>query len=199
MILLKKQKLEELSKQNNGVLKTSDAVKLGFTKPYFLDFVRNNNYKKLSRGVYLAPDSWEDGMFALQSRYAKAVFSHETALYLLELSEREPLKYEVTVPHGYNSTKLKQQNVSVFSVKPEWYPIGVVECKTPMGNSVCVYNAERTLCDIFKGNCKIEIQDKQFAIKQYLRNRKKNIPLLLEYAKEFKVENAVKRYLEVLL
>ena len=189
---MKKQMLIELSKQNNGILKTSDAVKLGISKPYFLDYVRNNGYRMLSRGVYLAPDSWEDGMFALQSRYEKAVFSHET-------SEREPLKYEVTVPHGYNSTKLKQQNVSVFSVKPEWYLVGVIECKTPMGNSVHVYNAERTLCDIFKGNCKIEIQDKQFAIKQYLRNREKNISLLLEYAKGFKVENAVKQYLEVLL
>ncbi len=143
---MKKQMLIELSKHNNGILKTSDAVKLGITKPYFLDYVRNNGYKMLSRGVYLAPDSWEDGMFALQSRY--------------------PLRYEVTVPHGYNSTKLKQQNVSVFSVKPEWYSVGVIECKTPMGNNVHVYNAERTLCDIFKGNCKIEIQDKQFAIKQ---------------------------------
>ncbi len=94
---------------------------------------------------------------------------------------------------------MKQQNVYVYSVKPEWYSVGVIECKTPMGNSVNVYSAERTLCDIFKGNCKIEIQDKQFAIKQYLRNREKNIPLLLEYAKEFKVENAVKQYLEVLL
>ena len=165
--------LEELSKQNNSILKTSEAVKLGFTKPFFLEFVRNNGYKMLSRGVYLAPDSWEDGMFALQIRYAKAVLSHETALYLLELSEREPLEYEVTVPHGYNSTNLKQQNVSVFSVKPEWYSIGVIECKTPMENTVRVYNAERTLCDIFKGNCKIEIQDKQFAIKQYLGNREK--------------------------
>ncbi len=90
MIFLKKQMLIELSKQNNGILKTSDAVKLGISKPYFLDYVRNNGYRMLSRGVYLAPDSWEDGMFALQSRYEKAVFSHETALYLLELSEREP-------------------------------------------------------------------------------------------------------------
>lgn len=43
----------------------------------------------LSRGVYLAPDSWKDGMFVLQSRYAKAVFPYETALYLLEKMQIE--------------------------------------------------------------------------------------------------------------
>ena len=87
----------------------------------------------------------------------------------------------------------------MYSVKPEWYSLGIIETETPMGNSVKIYNTERTLCDIFKTNCHIEIQDKQFAVKEYIRQKEKNIPLLLEYAKTLKVEKAVKQYLEVLL
>ena len=196
---MKRELIENLSKQNNGILKTSDVEKLGITKPYFYEFLAKHGYKKLSQGVYLAPDSWEDGMYALQQRFCKAVFSHETALYLLGLSEREPFHYEVTVPHGYNATNLKSQNAVVYSVKPEWYSLGIIETETPMGNSVKIYNTERTLCDIFKTNCHIEIQDKQFAVKEYIRQKEKNIPLLMEYAKTLKVEKAVKQYLEVLL
>ena len=196
---MKREMLENLSAQNNGVLKTSDAEKLGISKQYFYEFVKKRGYKKLSRGIYLVPGSWEDSMYALQQRFNKAVFSHETALYLLGLSERETFRYEVTVPHGYNATSLKQQNAAVYSVKPECYPIGIIESKTPMGNSVKTYNAERTLCDIFKANCHIEIQDRQFAVKEYVRQKEKNIPLILEYAKTLKVEKAVKQYLEVLL
>ena len=196
---MKREMLEKLSKQNNGILKTSDAERLGVTKPYFYEFIAKRGYKKLSQGVYLAPDSWEDGLYALQQRFCKAVISHETALYLLGLSEREPTRYEFTVPHGYNATSLKRQDAAVYSVKPEWYPIGIVDSKTPMGNSVKIYNAERTLCDIFKPNCHIEIQDRQFAVKEYVRQKDKNIPLLLEYAKILKAEKAVKHYLEVLL
>ena len=178
---------------------TKKAVLFYNKQPYFYEFLAKHGYKKLSQGVYLAPDSWEDGMYALQQRFCKAVFSHETALYLLGLSEREPFQYEVTVPHGYNATNLKNQNAVVYSVKPEWYSLGIIETETPMGNSVKIYNTERTLCDIFKTNCHIEIQDKQFAVKEYIRQKEKNIPLLLEYAKTLKVEKAVKQYLEVLL
>lgn len=196
---MKRQLIENLSIKNNGVIRTSDVISLGISKQYFHEFVAKNGYRMISRGVYLSPNSWEDGMYNLQSRYSKAIFSYETALYLLGLSEREPFQYEVTVPQGYNSSKLKQQNVVVYTVKSEWYSIGVTDCLTPMSNSVRIYNAERTLCDIFKGNCKIEIQDKQFAMKEYVRQGKKNIPLLMEYAKELRVEKAIRQYLEVLL
>ena len=199
MIILKRDQIEKLSAKNNGILKTSDVEQLGITKQYFYEFIAKRGFKMLSRGVYLAPDAWEDGMFALQQRFQKAVFSHETSLYLLGLSEREPFQYEVTVPHGYNAMSLKQQNAAVYSVKPEWYSIGIADSKTPLGNSVRIYNAERTLCDIFKANCRIEIQDKQFAVKEYVRQKDKNIPLLLEYAKTLRVEKALKQYLEVLL
>ena len=196
---MKREQIESLSGQNNGILRISDAVKLGISKQYVYEYIAKRGYIMLSRGVYLAPDSWEDSMYALQQRFHKAVFSHETALYLLGLSEREPFRYEITVPHGYNATNLKQQKAAVYSVKPEWYHIGIVDGTTPMGNPVKVYNAERTLCDIFKPNCHIEIQDKQFAVKEYVRQKEKNIPLLMEYAKTLKVEKAVKQYLEVLL
>lgn len=191
--------IENFAKQHNGILKTSDAEKLGVSKQYFYEFISKRGYKPLARGVYLAPDSWEDSMYALQQRFCRAVFSHETALYLLGLSEREPFRYEVTVPHGYNATNLKRQNTAVYSVKPEWHSLGIINGKTVMGNSVKLYNAERTLCDIFKSNCHIEIQDRQFAVKEYVRRKEKNIPLLLEFAETLRVEKAVKQYLEVLL
>lgn len=45
----------------------------------------------------------------------------------------------------------------------------------------------------------IEIQDLQEGIKAYIRQREKNIPLLMRYAKAFSVEKIVRQYLEVLL
>lgn len=48
----------------------------------------------------MSPDAWEDGMYILQMRYKGAVFSHETALYLLEMADREPIQYTVTMKRG---------------------------------------------------------------------------------------------------
>lgn len=68
-----------------------------------------------------------------------------------------------------------------------------------MGHMVRTYNAERSICDILRSRSQVEIQDRQTALKEYARSRKKDIPLLLEYAEEFKVDKILKIYLEVLL
>lgn len=88
--------LEKISNENNGIIKMSDAIRAGISKTYFLEFVKKEDYEKMAGGIYLSPDSWEDGMYILQMRYKEAVFSHETALYLLDLADCEPLQYTVT-------------------------------------------------------------------------------------------------------
>jgi hypothetical protein len=39
-----------------------------------------------------------DEMVVIQARYKVALFSHETAAFLLDLTDRTPLYYSVTVP-----------------------------------------------------------------------------------------------------
>ncbi len=195
----KSELIKKILNENNGILRLEDAMHAGISKTYVLDFIKKNNYEQAARGIYLSPDAWEDGMYILQMRYKGAVFSHETALYLLEMADREPIQYTVTMKRGYNPTYLTKQGVKVYTVKKEWYPLGVTQAHTPMGHSVRVYDAERTLCDVFRGNSQIEMQDRQTAIREYVARRKKDIPRLMEYAKIFKVEKMIKQYLEVLL
>ncbi len=195
----KSELLEKISNENNGILRLEDAMLVGISKTYVLDFVKKNDYEQVARGIYLSPDAWEDGMYIFQMRYKGAVFSHETALYLLEMADREPVQYTVTMKRGYNPANLTKQGVKVYTVKKEWYNLGVTQARTPMGHTVRVYDAERTLCDVFRGNSQVEMQDRQNAIREYVARRKKDIPRLMEYAKIFKIEKTVKQYLEVLL
>lgn len=195
----KRNLLENISKENNGIFRTKDATDIGISRTYFQEFVRKEGYEQIAKGIYLSPDAWEDGMYILQTRFAQAVFSHETALYLLDLADREPTRYTVTVKQGYNPEKLNRQGVKAYTVKKEWHSLGVIEVQTPMGHRVRTYNAERTLCDIFRSRSQVEIQDKKVAIKEYVKQIKKDIPLLMDYAKTFKVDKVIKQYLEVLL
>ena len=195
----KSELLKKISNKNNGILRLEEATLAGISKTYVLDFVKKNDYEQVARGIYLSPDAWEDGMYILQMRYKGAVFSHETALYLLEMADREPVQYTVTMKRGYNPANPTKQGVKVYTVKKEWYNLGVTQVCTPMGHMVRVYDAERTLCDVFRGNSQVEMQDRQTAIREYVTRRKKDIPRLMEYAKMFKIEKTMKQYLEVLL
>lgn len=191
--------LDTLLKENQGFLKTSDAVRAGISRAYFGEYVRTRGLERVAHGLYMSPDAWEDGMYVIQVRYPEAVFSHETAMYLLNLADREPLRYSVTLKSGSNTAGLTKQNVKVYKTREPLFQEGILQMASPAGHLLRVYNPERTLCDLFRSRRNIEIQDLQTAIKEYLRSKEKNIPLLMRYAKAFSVDKTIRQYLEVLL
>lgn len=194
-----KDKIKKLIQENNGYLKTSDAVASGVSRTVLGDFVSEHELERVAQGLYMSQEAWYDGLYVIQFRYPKVVFSHETALYLLNLANREPEPYSLTLKTGTNSSGLSKQGIKVYKVKDELFEYGVIEVRSPSGNTVRTYNTERTICDLFRSRSNIEIQDFHDAVKTYIRLKEKNIPLLLRYAKAFSVEKIIRQYLEVLL
>lgn len=191
--------MDKLSVEQDGFLTTGDVTRAGVSKTWFLNYVRKNNYERIGHGMYLAPDSLADGFYALQKRHPSVIFSHETALYLHNLSDREPLAYNVTVKHGYNPTALKASGIDVYTVTADRFEIGVTECNTPFGHSVKSYDMERTICDLLRPRSRVEAQDYTTALKEYFRRKDRDIPKLMDYGKLFKVEKKLRLYTEVLL
>jgi len=190
--------IESLLQKNNGYLKTADVVSSGVSKSALGEFVKTQNLERVAHGLYISEDAWLDQMYIIQVRYPEAIFSHETALYLHKMAEREPLSLSLTLKHGANTTSLLKEGVKVYKVKEELFEKGKIHILTPMGNPVNVYDIERTVCDLFRYRNKVSIQELQGALKGYVRMKEKNIPLLMRYAKEFKVEKLISQYLEVL-
>jgi predicted CopG family antitoxin len=62
-----------------------------------------------------------------------------------------------------------------------------------------MYDLERTICDMVRSRSNIEIQDFSSALKAYISKKDKNLNLLMEYAALFRVQNVIRRYMEVLL
>ncbi len=191
--------LHDMLERNNGFLKTGDVVNAGISKTHLGDFVKRQGLERVAHGLYMSPDAWADDMFVIQTRYPEAVFSHESALYLLSLAGREPLRYSVTLKAGKNATGLTKHGVKVYKLKESLANEGIVEAQSPAGHTLRVYNPERTITDLMRSRRDIEIQDLQTAMKEYVRLKDKNIPLLMRYAKAFSVEKIVRQYLEVLL
>lgn len=191
--------LDVLLRDNKGYIKTSEAIQAGVSKVYFGEYIKKFGLERVAHGLYMSQDAWDDGLYVIQTRYPKLIFSHETSLYLLNHAEREPTQYTVTLKAGTNSTGLMKQGIKVYKVKDELFDEGITEAKSPSGHILRTYNIERTICDLFRSRQNIEIQELQTALKEYIRLNERNIPLLIRYAKTFSVEKIVRRYLEVLL
>lgn len=188
-----------MAKENNGTVTSAMVDGAGFSRGNIKYLVDNGMLEKTARGIYILPEIWEDEMYHLQNRFKRGIYSHETSLFLFDLTDRTPNRYYMTFPLNYNLAKAKNENIRCMQCKPDLYELGITEAVTPGGNTVRVYNVERTLCDILRTYSHIDIQIVSEAYKRYATRKDKNIPLLSEYAKKFRVEDKVRNYLEVLL
>ena len=139
-----------------------------------------------------------DEMVVIQARYKGALFSHETAAYLLDLTDRTPLFYTVTVPAGYNATSLKASGVKVYFVNHELYRLGSITLKSPHGNDIKTLNLERTVCDVLRSRNQVDIQQINESLKRYVKNKEKDLDLLYNYARQFRIQKIVREYVEFL-
>ena len=192
-------KIIQLAKENNGVVTAAILSDKGILRGNLKKLVDEGKLEKTARGVYILPEIWEDEFVNLQARFKKGVFSNETALFLWDLTDQTPNRYDMTFPHNYNLTNVKREGVNCSRVKQEWYAEGKTQLESPGGNRITVYNMERTLCDIIRKRGGINTGIITEAFKRYTARNDKNIPLLSEYAKMFRVEEKVRSYLEVLI
>ena len=193
------EKLNALIDEHNGIILTKYVTEAGIPRTYISELVKKSVLERLERGVYITKDSFDDEMFRLQAKYVSVIFSHDTALFLHDLTDRDPLQYSVTVPARYNSQNIQEIGVKVFSIKKELYNLGLTTGKTMFGREIKCYDMERTICDILRSRNQMDIAIVTDAIKRYSKRKDKNLPQLMRYAKSFRVEKLLRTYMEVLL
>lgn len=145
------------------------------------------------------PNHIEDEYFITQYRCKEGIFSHETALYFHDLSDRTPLTMMLTIPSGYNTRLLVESDkYKFFYVNPVLHNIGKIEIESPFGHKISIYDKERTICDCIKKKQYLDTDLVTEAIKRYMQTPGANFAKLIEYAETFKVKDLVRSYLEVL-
>lgn len=188
----------KFAEDNGGTVTTEQINKMKIHRTILGLLVDKGLLEHSSRGVYILPSQFDDEFYSLQVRYKKGVFSNATSLYLLGFTDRTPIRFDMTFPASYNTSSVNI-NVTTHRVKMDLYKAGIVSVNTPFGNKVNVYCIERTLCDILQKRNAVDIQVVTDAFKTYAKYKERNIPLLSQYAKMFRVEKKVRPYLEVLI
>ena len=189
----------QIAEKNNGIITTEIVVEAGLSRGNLKYLVDKGKLERSSRGVYILPEAWEDEFINLQSRFKRGIFSHETALFLYDLTDRTPNYYDMTFPSNYNLTAAKKENIRCTQAINQLYKIGIEQVHSPSGNVIHAYCQEKTLCDILRPRCRTDIQIVAEAFKRYAKQKDKDIPRLSEYAKRLRVEQKLRPYLEVLL
>lgn len=181
----------------NGYLTTKDVTDNNIPRTYLTKLIKENEIERVSRGVYIKKNVLVDEFMILQNKSKYAIYSNTTALYLHGLSNRIPIRYDITVKSGYKGSLQKEKNVNLFYTKKELLELGVTNYKLDSGNIIRVYDLDKTICDIIKNKKKIDAEIFNKAIREYFYSKKKNTLKLYEYAKKMNIYNKVRDTFEV--
>jgi predicted transcriptional regulator of viral defense system len=191
--------LQSFLSQNGGTVTTAQANHVGISNERLRLLVKSGDLERVAFGVYISPDEFVDKMYVTQLRRPKIIYSHETSLFLHDLTDRDPTNYTITVPTGYNATRLRADGLTVFTIKRELHEFGVTQLLTMFGNEVAVYGLERTICDCLRSRNQMDIAVVTDAVKRYVRCKEKNINTLMQMAEAFNLTKLLRSYMEVLL
>jgi len=192
-------KILNYAKENNGYITTKEAETLEINSTFLSNLVNKKKLERVGTGIYKLPEYPIDNFYILSKSSKNMCYSHATALYLHDMSDRIPLVYDVTVPYNYSGNLLNNEKVSLRYVKYDIFDLAMIDIKTINDLTVKCYDLERTLCDIIKDKNHMDKEIYSKALKEYSRNKDKNILKLVKYAKKLDIEEEVVELMEILI
>ena len=120
----------------------------------------------------------------------------ESALHYYEYTDRIPLAWQIAVDRDSNKSKYKIDYpfVEPFYQEPKFLNIGVNTIKID-NTSIKIFDRDRTICDLMRYENKIEKEVFANAVMRYIKDPKKNIRRLYEYAKVFNITQKVQTHI----
>lgn len=189
--------IKELAELTNGYFSSKTASEKGISRWQIQELLKSGEIQKVRYGLYALKDVIPDELFITQLLCPKAIFSHETALFLNGYSDQVPFIYTLSVPHGYVSKTLSE-NYDVKHAAKETFEKGITFVKSELGNDLKVYSIERTLCELLHKPSELNKERFIPALQSYMRQKEKDVLLLMEFANMFRVEKRLLPYLEAI-
>lgn len=189
--------VDEINK-NNGIITAKQAVKQGISRMNLKKMTDIGMIKRLEYGIYVTDKFVYDDFYLFQLKHPNTVFSYNTALYFHGMTERTPIKMDVTASRN-NSLNYCKNEVNIYRINKDVLELGKKQIETPTGKLVNAYNLERTVCDIINNKKNIDIEVANKAIKNCIKSKGFNADLMFEYAKKLKVYEKVETYMEAML
>ena len=180
------------------------TAQLNAEKLYYRDIQRmldEGMIEKIKRGYYHWIEDYDNSeIVIINSLFPDAVLCMETALFYYKYSDRTPAEWNIAIDKNTSRKRIKIDYpfVKAYRVEPELVTLGETEGEIDF-HKVRIYDRDRTTCDVLRNMNKMDKEIFNKAIQGYVKDPKKNIPNLMEYAKVLRVQKKVKEWIGVWL
>ncbi len=194
-------KAERAFRQRGGMLRTSQALKLGIHPRTLYEMRDSNRIVQLGRGLYRLADATESehlDLMAVAMKVPDAVVCLISALAFHEITTEIPHEVYLAIRHGKEQPRLDYPPLRVFRFSNDTISVGVEKHKME-GVTLHLFNPAKTIADCFKFRHKLGVDVAVEALKLCLARRKARPAQILHYARLCRVERVMRPYLEALV
>ncbi len=187
--------------ENDGIARNVDFQKHGL-KNFQITYLCNKGYlERIRRGYYQLgtfDDTTEEKIIA--RLFPDGILCMDSALFYYGYSDRTPLEWTIAFQRTVTRTRLKVNSPKIkpYFISEKTFLLGKTE-QTINDVQLAMYDRDRTICDCFKYQNKMDGELFNKAVLAYSKDEKKNIANLSDYAKKMRVYKKMAEILGVLL
>jgi predicted transcriptional regulator of viral defense system len=186
---------------NNGILRASEAHKKGVDLKTLQQMTDAGLLVREGRGIYRLtelPPLRNPDFVQASMLIPHGVICLISSLSFHNLTTQIPNKVYIALPRGTKTPKIEYPPIDVVNLSEKPYFAGIEEHEID-GVIVRIYGKEKTVADCFKFRNKIGLDIAIEALKEYLREPRRNLEVLLNYARIDRVANIMRPYIEAIL
>ena len=196
---MKNEDILAMIKSRGGYIHSGDLRILGVHPSLLPSMEREGLLVRIKRGLYALPESQDgDERFEALMAVPDSILCLGTAMSIHGIGTWEPPTIYLAIPRGRKVKTPEHLPATIVHFAADTFFLGAVEISTP-GGILHVYDAERTICDLFRLRHRFGSDLAAGALREYLKRSSRNLPLLLEYAERLKIAGPLRRSLEALI
>jgi predicted transcriptional regulator of viral defense system len=197
-----KNTIAALIRSQGGYARMKDFRKFHFQTREIARETAAGRLEKIKTGLYRVADPgpapYPQGFLDACQATSQGVICLASALGHYELTDFNASEIYIALPRPVKPPKMKYPPLKVFYFGAVSYRLGR-EVHQGRWGKIAIYDREKTVCDMFRYRNKLGEDLAMEGLQNYLRLKGKNIPKLVNYARELRVEKVMMPYLKTLV
>jgi predicted transcriptional regulator of viral defense system len=195
----KEKEIRQIFSLQKGYARTKDILAAGIHHHYLDRMVQEGTVVKIKRGLYrFASVNVEDELEEVSRIVPGGVICLFSAWNYYQLSDFVPPEYHIAVEKSRKVVLPDYPPIRIYYWDEKHRRVGITEVN--IGDTkVSIYEKEKSVCDAVRYRNKIGKDVEKEVLKNYLKERGRNIDKLLYFARLLRVEKQMKAYLSILL
>ena len=197
-IAMDTQNLIKLFTQHNGYL-TKSQLPRRMLYEKLRELISKGQVTRLKNGLfYMEQAANGQEIVSVGNIVPEGVLCLYSAWFIYQLSVQIPQAYHIAIEKSRKVTLPDYPFIELHYWKREYQELGVSLQKID-GVDVKIYDVHKSVCDAVKFRSKVGMETTAEILRNYLKRKDRNISRLMAYARQMRVENIMKTYMEIQL